>query len=73
MPIVASALAWIGRAQRLAAHADRLAGSIVVVAAGAVWFVQRVFFVGGRSMMVGRWVILSVVVGIGALVRRSAP
>ena len=46
--VVASALAALrhtqrsGRARRLA-----IAGSLVVVAAGTFWFVQRVFFAGG--------------------------
>ena len=47
--IVASALAWI--AARSASLRTRIAyaGSIVVAAAGFVWFVQRVFFVGGGA------------------------
>ena len=45
--VVASALAWV-RARNVAVS-RRLAftGSLAVIAAGAFWFVQRVFFMGG--------------------------
>lgn len=44
---VAAALALVRRRNRVAAERVALAGSIVVVAAGAYWFVERVFFAGG--------------------------
>ena len=47
--LVASLLAWI--AARSAPLRTRVvyAGSVIVAAAGVVWFVQRVFFVGGGA------------------------
>lgn len=44
---VAAALALLRRRSRAAAGRLAFAGSIVVMAAGAYWFVQRVFFAGG--------------------------
>jgi hypothetical protein len=46
---VASAFAWLrGRSEAAGRHLA-FAGSIVVIAAGAFWFVQRVFVPGGIS------------------------
>ena len=45
--IVASALAWIRSRSEIAWQRLAVAGSIVVMLAGAFWFVQRVFFSGG--------------------------
>jgi len=42
--LVASALAAIRRHSAALGHRVALAGSVVVIAAGAYWFVQRVFF-----------------------------
>ena len=42
--LVASALAAIRRHNAALGHRVALAGSVVVIAAGAYWFVQRVFF-----------------------------
>lgn len=47
--VVASALAWVRMWSTAASRRLAFAGSIVVIAAGAFWFVQRVFFVGGVS------------------------
>jgi hydrogenase/urease accessory protein HupE len=47
--LVASALAWIRSRSEVAGRRLALAGSIVVIAAGAFWFVQRVFFSGGTA------------------------
>ena len=44
---VASALAVLRSRSEWAAHRLAFAGSIVVILAGAFWFVQRVFFPGG--------------------------
>ena len=44
---VASALAALRRYSEAAGHRFAVAGSLVVVVAGAFWFVQRVFFAGG--------------------------
>jgi hydrogenase/urease accessory protein HupE len=47
--VVASALAWLrGRSEALGRQLA-FAGSIVVIAAGTFWFIQRVFFPGGIS------------------------
>ncbi len=47
--VVASVLAWLrGRSEALGRQLA-FAGSIVVIAAGTFWFVQRVFFPGGIS------------------------
>jgi hydrogenase/urease accessory protein HupE len=47
--VVASALAWLRRRSETAGRQLAFAGSIVVIAAGAFWFIQRVFFPGGIS------------------------
>jgi len=47
--IVASALAWIAARSTSLRTRIAYAGSIVVAAAGFVWFVQRVFFIGGGA------------------------
>ena len=47
--LVASALAWIAARSTSLRTRVAYAGSIVVAAAGFVWFVQRVFFVGGGA------------------------
>jgi hydrogenase/urease accessory protein HupE len=44
---VASAVAWVRSRNPVSARRLALAGSAVVMAAGAFWFVQRVFFSGG--------------------------
>jgi hydrogenase/urease accessory protein HupE len=46
--VVASAVAALGRRSEAAGRRLAFAGSLVVVAAGTFWFVQRVFFSGGR-------------------------
>jgi hypothetical protein len=46
---VASALGWLRARSEAAGRQLVFAGSIVVIAAGAFWFVQRVFFPGGIS------------------------
>jgi hypothetical protein len=45
--VVASALAGLRHRSEAAGRRLAVAGSIVVVIAGAFWFVQRVFFAGG--------------------------
>ena len=47
--LVASALAVLRRRSEWAGRHLAFAGSVVVMAAGAFWFVQRVFFPGGIS------------------------
>ena len=47
--LVASALAWLRARSESAGRQLAFAGSIVVIAAGAFWFIQRVFFPGGIS------------------------
>jgi hydrogenase/urease accessory protein HupE len=47
--VVASAFAALRSKSEMAGRRLVFAGSIVVVAAGAYWFVQRVFFPGGMS------------------------
>jgi hypothetical protein len=47
--LVASALAWIAARSTTLRTRIAYAGSIVVAAAGFVWFVQRVFFIGGGA------------------------
>lgn len=42
----AAVLAWLRRASPMAARRVAMVGSVVVVLAGAYWFVQRVFFPG---------------------------
>ena len=44
---VAAALAWLRSRSEVAGRRLVFAGSLVVMAAGAFWFVQRVFFPGG--------------------------
>jgi len=44
---VAAALAWLHSRSEVAGRRVAFAGSIVVMAAGTFWFVQRVFFAGG--------------------------
>ena len=46
---VASALAWLRSRSEAAGRQLAFAGSVVVIAAGAFWFIQRVFFPGGIS------------------------
>ena len=45
--IVASALAWIRSRSKVVGTRLAFVGSIIVMLAGAFWFVQRVFFSGG--------------------------
>jgi hypothetical protein len=47
--IVASALAALRARSEWAGRKVAFAGSILVILAGAFWFVQRVFFPGGLS------------------------
>ncbi len=47
--LVASALAWIAARSTTLRTRIAYAGSVVVAAAGFVWFVQRVFFIGGGA------------------------
>jgi hydrogenase/urease accessory protein HupE len=47
--VVASALAWLRGRSVAAGRQLAFAGSIVVIAAGTFWFIQRVFFPGGIS------------------------
>jgi hydrogenase/urease accessory protein HupE len=47
--IVASALAWVWARSAAAGRQLAFVGSIVVIVAGACWFIQRVFFPGGSS------------------------
>jgi hypothetical protein len=44
--VVASALAWLRARNESAGRQTAAAGSLVVIAAGAFWFIQRVFFPG---------------------------
>jgi len=46
---VASALALLRRRSEAAGQRLVFAGSVVVIAAGAFWFIQRVFFSGGMA------------------------
>ena len=46
---VASALAALRARSEAAGRRLAVAGSIVVIAAGAYWFIQRVFFPGGMA------------------------
>jgi len=46
---VASALAALRSRSEAAGRQLAVAGSVVVMAAGAFWFIQRVFFPGGIS------------------------
>jgi hydrogenase/urease accessory protein HupE len=45
--IVASILAWIAARSTVLRARIAYAGSVIVATAGLIWFVQRVFFVGG--------------------------
>jgi hydrogenase/urease accessory protein HupE len=47
--IVASLFAWLRARSETAGRQLAIAGSIIVIAAGAFWFVQRVFVPGGMS------------------------
>jgi hydrogenase/urease accessory protein HupE len=47
--VVASALAWLRGRSEEAGRRLAFAGSVVVIAAGTFWFIQRVFFPGGIS------------------------
>ena len=47
--VVAWALAALRRRSQIAGRRFALAGSIVVIAAGAFWFIERVFFPGGMA------------------------
>ena len=46
---VASALALLRRRSEAAGRRLVFAGSVVVIAAGTFWFIQRVFFSGGMA------------------------
>jgi hydrogenase/urease accessory protein HupE len=45
--IVASILGWIAARSTVLRTRIAYAGSVIVATAGLIWFVQRVFFVGG--------------------------
>lgn len=45
--LVAGALAWVKRYSATLRSRVAVAGSVVVIAAGTYWFVERVFFAGG--------------------------
>lgn len=47
--IVASVITWIRARSEVAGRRLAFAGSIIVMLAGAFWFVQRVFFSGGTT------------------------
>ena len=47
--VVATALAALRSRSEAAGRQLAFAGSVVVMAAGAFWFIQRVFFPGGMS------------------------
>lgn len=47
--VVVSALAWVRARSPVAGARLAFAGSIVVILAGAYWFVERVFFSGGAA------------------------
>jgi hypothetical protein len=47
--VVASALAALRSRSEVAGRRLAFAGSVAVIAAGAFWFVQRVFFPGGMA------------------------
>jgi hydrogenase/urease accessory protein HupE len=47
--VVAAVFGWLRARSQQAGRQLAFAGSIVVIAAGAYWFVQRVFFPGGLS------------------------
>jgi hydrogenase/urease accessory protein HupE len=47
--VVASALAWVRLRSASMARQVAYVGSVVVIVAGACWFIQRVFFPGGHS------------------------
>ena len=47
--VVATALAALRSRNETAGRQLAVAGSVVVMAAGAFWFIQRVFFPGGIS------------------------
>jgi hypothetical protein len=47
--IVASALAVVRQRSRVMGQRVAMAGSVLVIAAGAYWFVERVFLTGGAS------------------------
>src|SRR3989442_4344934 len=46
---VASVLGWLRARSEMMGRQVAFAGSLVVIAAGAFWFIQRVFFPGGLS------------------------
>jgi hypothetical protein len=46
---VATALTWLRSRSQTLGRGVVVAGSVVVMAAGTFWFVQRVFFPGGMS------------------------
>ena len=68
--VVATALAALRRDKRSRGRQLAFAGSIVVMAAGAFWFIQRVFFPGGDLMR--RSIVLGVLVAVGALLGGKA-
>ena len=45
--VISGALALVRKRNQTAARRVAFAGSVVVMAAGAYWFVERVFFTGG--------------------------
>jgi hypothetical protein len=47
--VIAAALAALRSRSEAAGRQLAFAGSVVVIAAGAFWFIQRVFFPGGIS------------------------
>jgi hydrogenase/urease accessory protein HupE len=47
--LVASALAAVRARSEIVSRRLAVAGSIIVIAAGAFWFIQRVFFTGGTA------------------------
>ena len=47
--VAASALVWLRRRSDVAGRHVAVAGSVMVMAVGTFWFVQRVFFSGGMA------------------------
>ena len=63
--LVASLFIWIRSRSEAAGRRLAFAGSIIVMLAGAFWFVQRVFFSGGVDMK--RIVVLTALIAAGAV------
>ncbi len=63
--LVASLFIWIRSRSEAAGRRLVFAGSIIVMLAGAFWFVQRVFFSGGVDMK--RIVVLTALIAAGAV------